>query len=182
MRGLIRGSIDICARRLDLERAERVGLADHRVGARILGRDGGEVEMDALVLGQQVEAALHAGQHAERQTVDLHEFEAVDVVLVPFDDLAVDHRRRFDRHQFVEPVAGQNEAAGMLRQVTRRADQFARQLERQAQPPVAEIEVELLGVLRLDTFLRPAPDLAGQHLDQVLGQAERLADIAQRAL
>ena len=29
---------------LDLEGAERVGLADHRVGARILGRDGGEIE------------------------------------------------------------------------------------------------------------------------------------------
>ena len=29
---------------LDLEHAERVGLADHGVGARVLGRDGGEVE------------------------------------------------------------------------------------------------------------------------------------------
>ena len=51
----------------DLEDAERVGLADHRVGARILGRDGREIEIDALVLGQQIEAALHAGEHAERQ-------------------------------------------------------------------------------------------------------------------
>ena len=48
----------------DLERAERVGLADHRVGARILGRDGGEIEIDALVLGEEVEGLLHAGQHA----------------------------------------------------------------------------------------------------------------------
>ena len=51
----------------DLEGAERVGLADHRVGARVLRRDGREIEIDALVLGQQIEAALHAGQHAERQ-------------------------------------------------------------------------------------------------------------------
>jgi hypothetical protein len=28
----------------DLEGAERVGLADHRIGARILGRDGRQVE------------------------------------------------------------------------------------------------------------------------------------------
>ncbi len=41
---------------LDLEDAERVGAADHRVGARILGRDGGEVERDALVLGQEIQA------------------------------------------------------------------------------------------------------------------------------
>ena len=40
---------------LDLEGAERVGLADHRVGARVLGRDGREIELDALVLGEEIE-------------------------------------------------------------------------------------------------------------------------------
>ena len=93
------------------------------------------------------------------RTVDLHEFQGVDVVLVPFDDLAVVHRRRLDRHEFVEPVAGQDEAAGMLREMARRADQLAREFEGEPQTPVAEIEIELLGVLRLDAFLRPAPDL-----------------------
>ena len=144
---------------LDLERAERVGLADHRVGARILGRDGREIEVDALVLAQQVEAALHAGQHAEGQAIDLHELQGVDVVLVPFDDLAVGHRRRLDRHELVEPVVGQDEAAGMLRQVARRADQLLGELQRQAQPAVAEVEVELRGVLGVDV-LGPAPDRA----------------------
>ena len=86
--------------------------------------------------------------------------QRVDVVLVPFDHLAVLHRGRLDRHQLVEPVVGQHEAAGMLREMARRADQLAGELERQAQAPVAEVEVELLGVLRLDAFLRPAPDLA----------------------
>ncbi len=32
--------------------------------------------------------------------------QRVDVVLVPFDHLAVAHRRRLDRHQIVEPVIG----------------------------------------------------------------------------
>ena len=144
---------------LDLEGAERVGLADHRVGARILGRDGREIEVDALVLGQKIEAALHAGQHAERQAIDLHEFQRVDVVLVPFDDLAVLHRGRLDRHQFVEPVVGEDEAAGMLREMARRADQLAGEIDGEPQAPVAEIEVQFLGVLGLDAFFRPAPDL-----------------------
>ena len=130
---------------------------------------------------KQIEAALHARQHAERQAVDLHEFENVDVVLVPFDDLAVDHRRGFDRHQFVETVAGEDESAGMLRQVTRRSDQLAGQLQCKTQTPVAEIEIEILGMLRLDAFASPARDLRGQHLDQIFGQPERLAYIAQRA-
>jgi hypothetical protein len=82
---------------LDLKPSERVGLTDHCVGARILRRNGREIEFDAFCLGQEIECALHAGEHAEREAVDLHEFQRVDVVLVPFDHLAVDHCRRFDR-------------------------------------------------------------------------------------
>ena len=55
------------------------------------------------------------------------------------------------------------------------------QLQRQAQPAVAEVEVELGGVLRADV-LAPAPDRGGKLLGHVLGQAERLADVAQRPL
>jgi hypothetical protein len=58
------------------------------------------------MLGQEIKAALHAGEHPERQDVDLHEFEAVDVVLVPFDDLPIDHAGRLDRHKLVEAVMG----------------------------------------------------------------------------
>jgi hypothetical protein len=74
------------------------------------------------------------------------------------------------------------EPARVLRQVPRRPDQLARQIDGQPQAPVPEIQVEFLGVLRLHALLRPAPDLRRQHLDQVLGQPQRLADIAQRAL
>ncbi len=47
--------------------AERVGLADHRIGLGVLGGDGGEIERDAFVLSEQVEATFHAGKHAERE-------------------------------------------------------------------------------------------------------------------
>jgi hypothetical protein len=48
---------------LDLERAQRVGLADHGVGARVLRRDGREIELDALRVDQEIECPLHARQH-----------------------------------------------------------------------------------------------------------------------
>ena len=114
--------------------------------------------------------------------VDLHEAQRVDVVLVPFDDLPVGHRGGLDRHQVVEPVVGQHEAARVLAEMARRADQLTGEIERQPQAPVGEIEVQLLQVTVRDAFLRPAPDLAGERADQVLRQAERLADVAQRAL
>ena len=78
-----------------------------------------------LCSASRSKAALHAGEHAERQAIDLHELERVDVVLVPFDDLTVLHRRRLDRHEFVEPVMGEHEAARMLGEMARRADQLA---------------------------------------------------------
>ena len=49
---------------LDLEYAYRVGLTDHGVGLRVLGRDRGEVEGLALVLSQELEGAAHAAEHA----------------------------------------------------------------------------------------------------------------------
>jgi hypothetical protein len=96
------------------------------------------------MLGEQVEGAAHAAEHAEPEHVDLHELQLLDIVLLPFDDPAVDHRRRLDRNEIVEPVAGEDEAARMLAQVARRADQLAGQLERQRQARIASVEVELV--------------------------------------
>ena len=77
---------------------------------------------------------------------------------------------------------GKYEAARMLGQMPRRPDQFAGENDRELEPPVLQIEVEFFGVLGLDAFFRPAPDLGRQHLDQVFCEPERLADVAQRAL
>jgi hypothetical protein len=48
----------------------------------------------------------------------------------------------------------------MLREVARRVDELARELERQAQAPVLEVEVELLGLRLAHPFGAPAPDEA----------------------
>ena len=53
-------------------------------------------------------------EHAEREHIDLHEPQRVDVVLVPFDHLAIHHGGGLDRHEIVQTVMGQHEAAGML--------------------------------------------------------------------
>ena len=50
---------------LDLKSAERVRFADQRVGARVFRRDRRQIEVDALVLAQEVESLLHAGQHSQ---------------------------------------------------------------------------------------------------------------------
>jgi hypothetical protein len=56
----------------------------------------------------------------------------------------------------------------------RGVDQLTSELERQRQPRVAEIEVELLGMFLLDAFAAPAPDRAGQARRHVLGRPSAL--------
>jgi len=114
-------------------------------------------------------------------TSAFRKLKRVDVVLVPLDHLAVDHGGGLDRNEVIEPIIRQDKAARMLAEMARRAHELAGEIERQAKPAVGEVEVQRLDMLVLNPVLRPAPDLGGQHLDEVLREAERLTDIADRA-
>ena len=165
----------------DLERAQRVGLADHRVGCRVLGWDGRQVQRFVLVFRQQIERPPHAAQHAQAQHIDLHETQDVDVILVPFDDLPIGHAGGLDRHQIVQPFLGQHEAAGVLRHVPGKAHQFTRQIQGQPQPAVCHIEVQRGGVLFRNPFLTPAPCLGRQRAGGFFRQTQGLAHVANGA-
>ncbi len=167
----------------DLEGAERVGLLNHRIGGGIILLHLGAVEpqVDALMLAQQIETAAQAAEHAKTEDIHLHQPDFLDIELFPFDHAAIDHRGGFDRHQIVEPVMREHEAAGMLRQMARRADQLRGEVERQRKARLAGIEVERGDMLLGHAVIRPAPDLRGERCGHVLGQAKRLADFAHRA-
>jgi hypothetical protein len=66
------------------------------------------------VLLGELECLAQAREHAEAEHIDLEDAERVEVVLVPFDEGAVVHCAIADRHHFVEPAAGDDEAADML--------------------------------------------------------------------
>ena len=74
-------------------------------------------------------------QHAQREDVDLEQAERVEVVLVPLDDAAVLHRGVLDRHQLGDAVARDDEAARVLAQVARKADQLLREFDPQLRRP-----------------------------------------------
>ena len=75
------------------------------------------------------EEAAHACTEAVEDVIEKHyghqsdELEGVDIVFVPLDDGAVGHGRVLYRHQAREPIACDHEAAGVLRQVARKAHQ-----------------------------------------------------------
>jgi hypothetical protein len=168
--------------RLDLEHAERIALAQHVVDARALGGNLLHRHRRAAESADVIERAPDAREHAQRQHVDLEQAERIEVVLVPLDHGAVGHRRVLDRHQAVEPVARDDEAARVLRQMARKAHQVLRQLHHLRDHRVVGVEAGLLQALGLDPAAVPPGHRLGQLVDLVERQAERLAHVAQRAL
>ncbi len=163
---------------LDLEHPDRVGPVDHVVDDRLLPRQGRQRIGGAVVPLEQVEPLLQAGQHAERQDVDLEDPERVEVVLVPFDRGAVRHGRVGDRHDLVEPRPGDDEAARMLRQVAREAREFIGEAQHRGEAAFRGIEADAARLGRVDAVRPIAPDGAVQGRDRVVRQAEGLADLA----
>src|SRR5688572_14110513 len=106
---------------------------------------------------EKIEAALQAAQHAEGEHINLLEAERVDVVLVPFDEGAFIHRRMADRYGLVEPPAGKHEAAHMLGEVTRKAEQLACKFDRLQKGRVGRIEPSLADVLVRQAVVMAAP-------------------------
>jgi hypothetical protein len=73
-----------------------------------------------------LERAADRAQHADGEDVDLEQPERVEVVLVPLDDAPVLHARVLDRHELGHAADGDDEAAGVLREVAREARSAAR--------------------------------------------------------
>ena len=89
---------------------------------------------------QKIEALAQRRQHAEREHVDLEQAERVEIVLVPFDRRALLHRRVHHRRDFVEPVAGDDEAAAVLGEMARKADELLRHLKRKRERRIGGIK------------------------------------------
>ena len=130
------------------------------------------------MLAQKLEAFGEAGEHAERQHIDLEHAERFDVVLVPGDDGAVLHRGVLDGHKFVEPAARNEKATRMLRKMARKADQLAGQFQAKREPAVARIEAEVREFGRRDALFAPAPDRARERGCNVRRKPKRLAHFA----
>ena len=166
---------------LDLEHAHRVGPADHGVDVRVALGDVGQRELPAVVPLDQVEALADGREHAQGQAIDLEDAQLVEVVLVPLDDGAVGHGGVFDGHQFAQRPARHDHAAGVLREMPRKADQLADQLDQlparrstSGSMPASRHRCGQVGLVV--EMLQPL----GQRVDPLERQAQGLAHVAHR--
>ena len=86
----------------------------HIVNIWIFWRQGRQRIVFAFPYFQKIQTFTNAGEHAEAEKVDFEHAERVDVVFVPFDDSAVDHRRVFNRAKLIKPSLCDDKAADML--------------------------------------------------------------------
>ena len=133
------------------------------------------------MIGDEIKTFADAGQHAQRQHIDLHHVQGIDIVLVPLDEGAVVHRGIADRHIRIEPILRQHIAADMLRQVPREFDQFSGELDGEFDHGVLRIEPRLPDLHVVEALAPASPHRIGQCRGHIFRQPQRLADVADRA-
>ena len=147
----------------DLKDADRIRLADHLVSRGILCGDGREVEIDAF-------GRLRRRSKARRMQPSMPSPSTSTFMNLSASISSLSHSMTC-RFSMAAGSIGtisssrserEDEAARMLREMPRRAHQLAGQLERQPQPAVSEIEIELLEFGFGHAVLAPAPYDAGE--------------------
>ncbi|CRN81424.1 Uncharacterised protein [Klebsiella pneumoniae] len=168
--------------RFDLEHTDGIGAADHFVGGRVFARDTGDAQpLAAAQRVDQVEAAAQGAEHAQGEDVDLEQADRVEIVLVPLDHRAFGHARILHRDQGVQWLLGDDEAAGVLREVARKTDQLAGQGQHPAQDRTLRIEAGLFQAFGAGGLVAPAAAAVGQDVDLLGRQTQGLGYVAHRA-
>ena len=99
--------------RLHLEHPDGIGALQHLVHRRLGEVELGQVHLDALVLGHQVDGIVQRREHAQPEQVELHQTDCRAVVFVPLQDAAVLHPRPLHRAHVGDGPVADHHAAGM---------------------------------------------------------------------
>ena len=128
MRGRRRGSVAICAR--DSIWNTPTVSARHSISyTSSLLRDGGEVDLVAAVLADQVDRVVQGAEHAEPEQVELHQPGGGAVVLVPLQHAALVHPAPLDRADLDHRAVADHHPAGMDPEVARRVLDLEREVD-----------------------------------------------------
>ena len=148
--------------RLDLEHADRVGLAQHPVDRRIVLRQVREIHSGfgirasgfagpvhrCRILNResrfvhQRQRVLDHRHHAEAEQIHLDDAHVGAVVLVPLHDDAARHARVLERHDGVELAPADHHAARVLAEMPRQIVHPVPQLREQADAIAVHVEAD----------------------------------------
>ena len=101
----------------NLKRSDAIALLQHRINAGVFKRHILQIMIACTYSAKHIKAFANAGEHAEREYIDLHQAQCIDIILVPFDERSVSHGAIVDRHHLIKPILGEHETADMLREM-----------------------------------------------------------------
>ena len=114
---------------LHLEHADGIGALQHLVHRGLGQVEFGQVDVDALVLGHQVDDVVQRREHAETEQVELHQTDCRAVVFVPLQHAAVLHPRPLHRAHVGDRPVADHHAAGVDAHVPRQVRDLHRQVD-----------------------------------------------------
>ena len=164
--------------RFHLKRADTVGLFQHAIGRPVFLGQGRQIVINVLVIAQLIQGLSDAGQHAKGQDIDLQDTQRINVILVPFNGGAVRHGGIGNGGEFTKRPARDDKTANMLRQMTRKARQFARDIQHRLQARFIGMNARLAHHVVMRAFAAGSPNGFGQFDNGVFRQTKHLADIA----
>ena len=158
--------------RLHLEHADGIGALQHLVHRGLGEVELGQVDVDALVLGDQVDAVVQRREHAEPEQVELHQTDCRAVVLVPLQHAAVLHPRPLHRAHVGDRPVADHHAAGVDAHVPRQVRDLHGQVDHRFR--------DVLDVSRFGE-VPPLADLLAPRVLLTLGESQRAGHVAHRA-
>ncbi len=157
---------------LHLEHPDGIGALQHLVHRGLGEVEPGQVDLDALVLGHQVDAVVQRREHAEPEQVELHQTDCRAVVLVPLQHAAVLHPRPLHRAHVGDRPVADHHAAGVDAHVPRQVRDLHRQVDHRFG--------NILDVGRLGQ-VAPLADLLAPGVLLALREPQRAGHVAHRA-
>ena len=115
--------------RLHLEHPDGIGALQHLVHRRLAQVQLGQIDLDALVLGHQVDDVVQRREHAQPEQVELHQTYCRAVVFVPLQHTAVLHPRPLHRAHVGDRAVADHHAAGVDAHVPRQVGDLHGQVD-----------------------------------------------------
>ena len=157
---------------LHLEHPDGIGALQHLVDRGLGQIQLGQIHLDALVLGHQVDDVVQRREHAQPEQVELHQTYCRAVVFVPLQHTAVLHPRPFHRAHVGDRAVADHHAAGVDAHVPRQVGDLHGQVDHRFG--------DVLDVRRVGQ-VAPLADLLAPGVLLTLGEAQRAGHVAHRA-
>ena len=154
---------------LHLEHPHRIGALQHLVDARIGQVETGQIDLDALMRGDQVNGVVQCRQHAQAEQIELHQTDCRAIIFVPLQYSSIRHPGPFHRAHIGDRPIADHHSAGMDTQMPGQIGDLVRQVGHRLRDVVGALAPGVLLTLREAQRPGHIPDRAASAVSDHVG-------------